>query len=164
MLGVPPDGWGPTNGRIGSWEWVAKMGVLQKISGEMGQIPYHGQYQGFPYQTISYQFTRWLARWRRPPASPSGRRGCAISVLCIGRGTPSGARSRWWGRSDRAPSELVPSARQRWTRQSWWRYYRRQRRGFTRRHTHARVQVSTVLGSYVCLVANPEEPRQSSCQ
>ena len=31
MLGVPPDGWGPTNGRIGPWGWVAKMGVLQKI-------------------------------------------------------------------------------------------------------------------------------------
>ena len=57
MLGTPIYGLGPTNGRIGPWGWVAKMGVLQEISGKMGQIPYHGQYQGFPYQTISYQFT-----------------------------------------------------------------------------------------------------------
>ena len=38
-LGTPIYGLGPTNGRIGPWGWVAKMGVLQEISGEMGQIP-----------------------------------------------------------------------------------------------------------------------------
>ena len=57
MLGTPIYGLGPTNGLIGPRGWVAKMGVLQEISGEMGQIPYHGQYQGIPYHTISYQFT-----------------------------------------------------------------------------------------------------------
>jgi hypothetical protein len=39
MLGTPIYGLGPTNGRIGPWGWVAKMGVLQEISGIMGQIP-----------------------------------------------------------------------------------------------------------------------------
>ena len=39
MLAVPPDGWGGTNGRIGPRGWVAKMRVLQEISGEMGQTP-----------------------------------------------------------------------------------------------------------------------------
>jgi hypothetical protein len=46
-LGSRIYGLGPTNGCIGHWGWVAKMGVLQEISGEMGQIPYHGQYQDF---------------------------------------------------------------------------------------------------------------------
>jgi hypothetical protein len=29
--------WSPTNGRIWSWGWVAKMGVMQEILGEMGK-------------------------------------------------------------------------------------------------------------------------------
>ena len=37
MLAVPPDEWGPTNGRIWPRGWVAKMGVLQQILGEMGK-------------------------------------------------------------------------------------------------------------------------------
>jgi hypothetical protein len=32
MLGTPIYGLGPTDGRIGPWGWVAKMGVLQEIS------------------------------------------------------------------------------------------------------------------------------------
>ena len=38
MLAVGIDGWGPTNGRIGPWGWVAKMGALQEISRETGKI------------------------------------------------------------------------------------------------------------------------------
>jgi hypothetical protein len=37
-LGSRIYGLGPTNGPIGPWQWAAKMGVLQKISREMGQI------------------------------------------------------------------------------------------------------------------------------
>jgi hypothetical protein len=36
---MPIYGLGPTDGRIRPWGWVAKMGVLQEISGKMGQIP-----------------------------------------------------------------------------------------------------------------------------
>ena len=37
MLATRIYGLGPTNGRIGPWGWVVKMGVLHDISGEMGK-------------------------------------------------------------------------------------------------------------------------------
>ena len=50
MLAVPPDGWGGMNGRIGPWGWVAKMRVLQEISGEMGQMAETALHEDTPLQ------------------------------------------------------------------------------------------------------------------
>ena len=60
---------GTTNGRIGPWGWVAKMDVLQEISGEMGKtaetalidckaamqsIPVPNQHSGADYLLLDF--------------------------------------------------------------------------------------------------------------
>jgi hypothetical protein len=56
MLGSRNYGFGPPNGRIWPWGWVAKMGGLHDMRKFLPHS-YHGQNQGFPYHTISYHFT-----------------------------------------------------------------------------------------------------------
>jgi hypothetical protein len=69
-VGRPPDGWGPTNGRI-PYRTLGMGGQHGCPAENFLTYPYHGQYQGFPYHTISYQFTivkryctgRWTKSW-----------------------------------------------------------------------------------------------------